>query len=70
MLVLICFTFVTNKYGKLWVSSRGDYNQISSNLYVVDNDRVEDALNMPVDGFDIIGDSLVTYTYSEYETSV
>ena len=56
------FHIRNDKYGKLWVSSRGDYNQISSNLYVVDNDRVEDALNMPVDGFDIIGDSLVTYT--------
>ena len=28
----------------------------------MDNDKVEDALNIKIDGFDMIGDSLVSYT--------
>lgn len=56
------FRLRSDKYGKLWVSSRGDYDKTPSNLYVLDNDKVESELNIAVDGFDMIGDSLVTYT--------
>ena len=56
------FHLRSDKYGKLWVSSRGDYDQTPSNLYVMDNDKVEDVLNIKIDGFDMIGDSLVSYT--------
>ena len=42
-----------DKYGKLWVTSRGDYNTIHSNLYVLEKRPgytemvVTDTLNIP-----------------------
>lgn len=56
-----------DKYGKLWVTSRGDYNQIHSNLYVLEkrigyNEMiVSDTLNIPCTNLFIRGDSLYYY---------
>ena len=49
-----------DKYGKLWVSSRGDYYDIPSRLYVVDpaTNSVIDEVEMGVSDMDIVGDSL------------
>lgn len=56
-----------DKYGKLWVTSRGDYQNIHSNLYVLDRKKgrnemeVTDTLNIPCSNFCISGDSLYYY---------
>ena len=53
-----------DKYGKLWVTSRGDYQNIHSNLYVLVRKKgrnemeVTDTLNIPCSNFCISGDSL------------
>jgi len=58
----------TDKYGKLWVTSRGDYNQIHSNLFVLEkrlgyNEMVvTDTLNIPCSNLCIQGDSLFYYS--------
>ena len=54
-------------YGKLWVTSRGDYQNIHSNLYVLEKKKgrnemeVTDTLNIPCSDFCISGDSLYYY---------
>ena len=54
-------------YGKLWVTSRGDYNLTHSNLYVLEkrvgyNEMVvSDTLNIPCSNMYISGDSLFYY---------
>lgn len=54
--------------GKLWVTSRGDYNDIHSNLYVLEKKRgrnemeVTDTLDIPCSNFCISGDSLYYYS--------
>lgn len=54
--------------GKLWVTSRGDYQDIHSNLYVLEKKRgrnemeVTDTLNIPCSNFCISGDSLYYYS--------
>lgn len=54
--------------GKLWVTSRGDYNNIHSNLYVLEKKRgrnemeVTDTLDIPCSNFCISGDSLYYYS--------
>ncbi len=56
-----------DKYGKLWVTSRGDYQNIHSNLYVLARKKgrnemeVTDTLNIPCSNFCISGDSLYYY---------
>lgn len=56
-----------DKYGKLWVTSRGDYQSIHSNLYVLAKKSgrnemvVTDTLNIPCSNFCISGDSLYYY---------
>lgn len=56
-----------DKYGKLWVTSRGDYQNIHSNLYVLVRKKgrnemeVTDTLNIPCSNFCISGDSLYYY---------
>lgn len=56
-----------DKYGKLWVTSRGDYQSIHSNLYVLakkngrNEMQVTDTLNIPCSNFCISGDSLYYY---------
>lgn len=56
-------------YGKLWVTSRGDYNTIPSRLYVLDrkdkNSKemvVKDTLDIPCSEMYIQGDSLYFYS--------
>jgi DNA-binding beta-propeller fold protein YncE len=58
-----------DKYGKLWVSSRGDYKTIPSRLFVLDrkdkNSRemvVTDTLNIACSNLCIQGDSLYFYS--------
>lgn len=57
-----------DKYGKLWVTSRGDYNNVSSKLFVLDkkvgyNDMiVTDTLNISCSNMAIQGDSLFFYS--------
>lgn len=54
-------------YGKLWVTSRGDYRTVHSNLYVLEKRvghnemTVTDTLNIPCTNFAICGDSLYYY---------
>lgn len=54
--------------GKLWVTSRGDYMNIPSNLYVLEKRRgrndmeVTDTLGIPCSNFCISGDSLYYYS--------
>ena len=57
------------RYGKLWVTSRGDYNTIPSRLYVLDrkdkNSKemvVKDTLDIPCSEMYIQGDSLYFYS--------
>lgn len=66
-----------DKYGKLWVSSRGDYKSVSSNLYVLEkrvgyNEMVvTDTLNIACSNMSISGDSLFFYSteWNEYAQS-
>lgn len=57
-----------DRYGKLWVSSRGDYENKYSNLYVLDKKKgyndmlVTDTLNIPCSNMCILGDSLYLYS--------
>lgn len=58
-----------DRYGKLWVTSRGDYNTIPSCLYVLDrkdkNSKemvVKDTLDIPCSEMYIQGDSLYFYS--------
>lgn len=57
-----------DRYGKLWVSSRGDYENKYSNLYVLDKKKgyndmlVTDTLNIPCSNMCIQGDSLYLYS--------
>lgn len=58
-----------DNYGKLWVSSRGDYNELRSNLYVMERKDanssemiVTDTLNIPCSEMVIQGDSLYFYS--------
>ena len=58
-----------DRYGKFWVTSRGDYNSIPSRLYVLDrkdkNSKemvVKDTLDIPCSEMYIQGDSLYFYS--------
>lgn len=58
-----------DRYGKLWVTSRGDYNTIPSRLYVLDRKdknskemMVKDTLDIPCSEMYIQGDSLYFYS--------
>ena len=57
-----------DKYGKLWVTSRGDYNTIHSNLYVLEKRPgytemvVTDTLNIPCSNLWIDDDCLYYYS--------
>ena len=55
-----------DKYGQLWVSSRGDYYDISSKIYWLKKDasgtmQLADSICKPVSDFCIVGDSLYFY---------
>lgn len=57
-----------DRHGRLWVTSRGDYETISSNLYVLQKKKgrnemeVTDTLDIPCSDFCISGDSLYYYS--------
>lgn len=53
-----------DRYGNLYVSSRGDYYTIPSNTYIIDTktDVVTDTLNLPNSEMTICGDSLYVYS--------
>ncbi len=61
-------TIGKDRYGKLWVTSMGDYTSVHSNLFVLqrkaNRNRMEvtDTLNIPCTGFYIHGDSLYYYS--------
>lgn len=54
----------TDKYGNLWVSSRGDYYYTPSRLYWIDTktDMLVDSIDMAVSNFYLDGDSLYIYS--------
>ena len=47
-----------DKYGQVWVSSRGDYNTTPSRLYWMKDDVVGGSIDVPVSAMCIVGDSL------------
>ena len=55
-----------DKYGNLWVSSRGNYDDIPSNLYRLEPSggryRVVEQMNIPASNMAILGDSLYIYS--------
>lgn len=55
-----------DKYGKIWVSSRGDYNNIPSNLYILDKVgdvyRTVKTMDIPCSNMALKGDSLYVYS--------
>ena len=65
-----------DRYGKLWVSSRGDYYDTEAKLYCIDTktDAVVDSLDVAVSALDIVGDSLyvcaTAWDYINYEEVV
>jgi hypothetical protein len=71
----------TDKYGQLWVSSRGDYYDNPSGLYWLQSDahgqmQLKGKMDMPVSDLCIVGDSLYylgtefNYTTMNYEQSL
>lgn len=60
-----------DRYGKLWVSSRGDYRNRGSNLYVLDKVqgvyRTVKTMNIPCSNMAFKGDSLYTYSVEHSE---
>ncbi len=65
-----------DKYGKIWVSSRGDYKKIGSNLYVLTKTgttpysyEVKKAMNIACSNMALKGDSLYVYSVEyNYDT--
>lgn len=51
-----------DRYGKLWVTSRGDYYGYPARLFCVDTqtDKVTDTIQLAVSDMDILGDTLYT----------
>ena len=47
-----------DKYGQIWVSSRGDYNALPSRLYWMKDGIVGGSVDVPVSSMCIVGDSL------------
>lgn len=57
--------------GDLYVTSRGDYYEVPSNLYVIDSktNTIKKTFNIPVSNFTIVGDYLYYYSNEfSYET--
>ena len=48
----------TDKYGQVWVSSRGDYNAVPSRLFWMTDGIVGGSVDVPVSSMCIVGDSL------------
>lgn len=53
-----------DRYGSIWVSSRGDYYTVPSKTFVIDSktDEVTDELDLPNSNMNRIGDSLYVYS--------
>lgn len=63
-----------DKYGKLWVSSRGNYKDVGSNLFVLEQSggsyKVTHTMNKPCSNMAIQGDFLYYYSVEySYETN-
>lgn len=64
-----------DRYGKLWVSSRGDYKSVPSRLFVLEKDQrtgrmeVSDTLDIPCSEMEICGDSLYLYSVAWSDAS-
>lgn len=65
------YRMAIDKRGDIYVSSRGDYKNISPNLYVIDSrtDEVKQCLDIPVGGMCMSGDSLYYYSVAYSMTS-
>ena len=65
-----------DRYGHLWVSSRGDYYDLPAKLYCIDThtDEVIDSIDIAASSMDIVGDSLYAcateWDYEEYEDKI
>jgi DNA-binding beta-propeller fold protein YncE len=61
-----------DKYGNLWVSSRGDYYDVPSKLYWIDTktDTFGGSLDIPVSEMTLDGDSLYLYSTEFSYTSM
>ena len=55
------FRIRADRYGRLWVASRGDYMTWPSRLYLLQDDAVCDSIDTPVSDMAFRGDSLVFY---------
>lgn len=58
-----------DRYGSLWVTSRGDYGNTPSRLYQLYNDEVAGMIDTPVSDFTLRGDSLIYYGYANNKAS-
>lgn len=60
-----------DKYGNVWVSSRGDYYDTPSKTFVVDSktDKVTDVFDLPNSNMAISGDSIYVYSTEWSHTS-
>lgn len=64
-----------DRYGKLWVSSRGDYKSVPSRLFILEKDKrtgrmeVSDTLDIPCSEMEICGDSLYLYSVAWSDAS-
>ena len=64
-----------DRYGKLWVSSRGDSKSVPSRLFVLEKDKrtgrmeVSDTLDIPCSEMEICGDSLYLYSVAWSDAS-
>lgn len=65
------YRMAIDERGDIYVSSRGDYKNISSNLYVIDSttDEVKQCLDIPVGGMCVDGDKLYYYSVAYSITS-
>ncbi len=65
-----------DKRGNLWVSSRGDYKELSSKLFFIDTEKqaVTDTIDIPVSSCAMVGDSLyvcsVAWSYITYTNEI
>lgn len=65
-----------DRYGNIWVSSRGDYYYTPSKTFVIDSqtDKVTDVLDLPNSNMSRIGDSLYVYStewsYLEHQNTI
>ncbi|MBR5068759.1 MAG: YncE family protein [Bacteroidales bacterium] len=47
-----------DRYGQLWVSTRGNYYDVNPALYCISNDKVSARLDLTISAMTIVGDSL------------